>query len=117
MTKLQTCCQSPAGRILGSLQSPIFSVGGVGPPLQGVQIKLVNWEEGGYRASDTPPRGEIYIGAENVATGQQPFFSDPEPDPHGFALILVGWIRIRIQEGKKCKKFHTLKRWMSSFEG
>jgi hypothetical protein len=65
----------------------------VGPPLQGVQIKLVNWEEGGYRATDTPPRGEIYIGAENVATGQQSFFiisvSDPEPDPHEFSLILV----------------------------
>jgi hypothetical protein len=39
-----------------------------------VQIKLVNWEEGGYRATDTPPRGEIYIGAENVATGQHTFF-------------------------------------------
>jgi hypothetical protein len=92
-----------------------YSVGGVGPPLQGVQIKLVNWEEGGYRATDTPPRGEIYIGAENVATGQQPFFSDLEPDPHGFALILVGWIRI--PEGRKCKKFHILKRSMLSFKG
>ena len=47
----------------------IFS-GGVGPPLQGVQIKLVNWEEGGYRVTDTRPRGEIVIGGENVAVGK-----------------------------------------------
>jgi hypothetical protein len=26
-------------------------------------------------------------------------FVDPDPDPHGSTLILVGWIRI--QEGKK----------------
>jgi len=44
-----------------------ISTGGVGPPLQGVQIKLVNWEEGGYRVTDSSPRGEIVIGGENVA--------------------------------------------------
>jgi len=44
-----------------------ISTGGVGPPLQGVQIKLVNWEEGGYRVTDSRPRGEIVIGGENVA--------------------------------------------------
>ena len=49
--------------------SACFVAGGVGPPLQGVQIRLVNWEEGGYRVTDSPPRGEIVIGGGNVATG------------------------------------------------
>jgi hypothetical protein len=58
--------------------------------------------------------------------------SDPDPDPHGSALIwAVGSgsayklrIRIRIQEGKndpkkykKGQNFHLLKCWMYSFEG
>ena len=45
-------------------------LGGVGPPLQGVQIKLINWEEGGYRVTDSQPRGEIVIGGGNVALGK-----------------------------------------------
>lgn len=46
------------------------SVGRVGPPVQGVKIKLVNWEEGNYLVSDKPfPRGEIYVGGGNVAAG------------------------------------------------
>jgi hypothetical protein len=43
-----------------------------------------------------------------------------DPDPHGSALDLVGWVRIRIQEGKmthEMNKFHVLKCWMFSFEG
>jgi len=43
--------------------------GTVGPPVQGVQIQLVNWEEGNYRVTDKPyPRGEIMIGGGNVAS-------------------------------------------------
>ena len=46
------------------------STGTSGTPLQGVQIRLVNWPEGGYYVTDKPsPRGEIVIGGENVATG------------------------------------------------
>jgi len=46
------------------------SAGKVGPPVQGVNIRLVNWEEGNYRVTDKPwPRGEIYIGGPNVAQG------------------------------------------------
>jgi len=42
----------------------------VGPPNQGVQIKLVNWEEGNYRVTDQPnARGEVVIGGNNVADG------------------------------------------------
>jgi len=45
-----------------------FSTGRVGPPLQEVDIKLVNWEEGGYTVSDHQgPRGEIVIGGGHVA--------------------------------------------------
>ena len=46
------------------------STGRVGAPVQGVNIKLINWEEGNYRVTDTPlPRGEIHIGGGNVASG------------------------------------------------
>ncbi len=59
--------------------------------------------------------------------------SDPDPCPHGSAMILVGWIWIRILIGnedpdpgrqkkthkisKKFKKFHVLKCWTFSVEG
>ena len=42
----------------------------VGPPNQGIQIKLINWEEGNYRVTDKPkPRGEIVIGGNTIADG------------------------------------------------
>jgi len=45
-----------------------FSTGRVGPPLQEVDIKLVNWDEGGYTVMDQQgPRGEIVIGGGHVA--------------------------------------------------
>ena len=31
-----------------------MSAGTVGPPVQGVHLKLVNWEEGNYRVTDKP---------------------------------------------------------------
>jgi len=61
------------------------STGNVGPPVQGVHIRLVDWEEGSYRVTDSPlPRGEIYIGGPNVAKGyyrmpektEEEFFTD-----------------------------------------
>ncbi|CAM6099417.1 unnamed protein product [Calypogeia fissa] len=46
------------------------SVGRVGPPLPSTWIKLVDWDEGGYRTSDSPfPRGEIVIGGPCVTLG------------------------------------------------
>ena len=60
------------------------SVGKVGPPVQGVQIKLVNWEEGNYRVSDKPcPRGEIFIGGGNVAAG---YFKNEEKTKEEFFI-------------------------------
>jgi len=46
------------------------STGRVGPPVQGLNIRLENWEEGNYRVTDQPrPRGEIIIGGENITAG------------------------------------------------
>ncbi|CAI5514911.1 unnamed protein product [Closterium sp. Naga37s-1] len=42
------------------------SVGRVGPPIPCNLIRLIDWEEGGYRTTDHPhPRGEILIGGPN----------------------------------------------------
>ncbi|KAL3700414.1 hypothetical protein R1sor_018436 [Riccia sorocarpa] len=46
------------------------SVGRVGPPIPSTYIKLIDWDEGGYRTSDTPmPRGEIVLGGPCVTLG------------------------------------------------
>lgn len=64
-----------------------LSTGTSGTPLQGVQIRLLNWEEGGYTVTDQPlPRGEIILGGGNIATGyykmpektKEDFFTDDE---------------------------------------
>lgn len=45
-------------------------MGRVGAPVQCTQIRLVDWEEGGYRVTDKPyPRGEIIMGGDNIAMG------------------------------------------------
>ncbi|XP_060688463.1 long-chain-fatty-acid--CoA ligase 4 isoform X2 [Hemiscyllium ocellatum] len=47
-----------------------YSTGRVGAPLICCEIKLRDWEEGGYTTCDQPnPRGEILIGGPNVAMG------------------------------------------------
>jgi len=47
-----------------------LSVGRVGAPLAGVQLKLVDWVEGNYKVQDKPnPRGEIVIGGQNITAG------------------------------------------------
>ncbi|XP_078403651.1 long-chain-fatty-acid--CoA ligase 4 isoform X2 [Cetorhinus maximus] len=47
-----------------------YSTGRVGAPLICCEIKLRDWEEGGYTTRDQPnPRGEILIGGPNVAMG------------------------------------------------
>lgn len=46
------------------------STGRVGAPTTVCDIRLENWEEAGYRVTDTPyPRGEILIGGGNVSLG------------------------------------------------
>ncbi|XP_075717535.1 fatty acid CoA ligase Acsl3 [Rhinoderma darwinii] len=47
-----------------------FSTGRVGAPLVCCEMKLKNWQEGGYFITDKPfPRGEILIGGPNVTMG------------------------------------------------
>jgi len=56
--------------------------GRAGAPLYDVHIKLVNWEDGNYRVTDTPnPRGEVHIGGDNVAVG---YFKNPEETAANF---------------------------------
>merc|ERR1719273_1116163 len=51
------------------------STGTVGKPMTGLQVKLVDWEEGNYKVTDRPnPRGEIIIGGDPVAKG----YFDPD---------------------------------------
>jgi len=59
-----------------------MSTGTVGPPLQEVDIRLVNWEEGGYRVTDSVgPRGEVVIGGGHVAKG---YYKLPEKTEEDF---------------------------------
>jgi long-chain acyl-CoA synthetase len=42
----------------------------IGAPLFGVKIKLIDWEEGGYRVADKPnSMGEAVVGDNNIANG------------------------------------------------
>ena len=45
------------------------STGAVGPPNQGVHIKLVNWEEGNYRCRNRMRILRTYLAAYNTALG------------------------------------------------
>lgn len=46
-----------------------WKVGTCGPPLPNVMVKLVDWDEGNYRATDKPhPRGELVIGSKGVSS-------------------------------------------------
>ncbi|KAI1294245.1 Long-chain-fatty-acid--CoA ligase 3 [Halotydeus destructor] len=47
-----------------------LATGRCGAPYFGTKLRLVDWPEGGYRATDKPrPRGEIVIGGDTVALG------------------------------------------------
>lgn len=47
-----------------------MQMGRVGSPLALCDIRLVNWEEGGYRVTNKPfPQGEIIVGGESVSQG------------------------------------------------
>ncbi|KAL0732975.1 hypothetical protein Bca4012_009185 [Brassica carinata] len=82
---INICMGSPIGQGYGLTETcagATFSewddptVGRVGPPLPCGYIKLVSWEEGGYRVSDKPmPRGEIVVGGNSVTAG---YFNNQE---------------------------------------
>jgi long-chain acyl-CoA synthetase len=47
-----------------------LSFGRVGAPLFGVKLRLIDWREGGYYATDKPhPRGEVLIGGPHITQG------------------------------------------------
>lgn len=47
-----------------------MSFGRAGAPSTMCDIRLVNWEEGGYRITNKPhPQGEIIIGGDSVSMG------------------------------------------------
>jgi len=61
------------------------SVGDVGGPMFGMKIRLVNWDEGGYKITDKPnPRGELMMGGPSISKGyfkndqktEEEFFND-----------------------------------------
>jgi len=60
----ETCC---TGTVMDLSD---LSTGTVGKPMTGLEIRLVDWEEGNYRVTDSPnPRGEIIVGGDPVAKG------------------------------------------------
>ncbi|KAF3963845.1 hypothetical protein CMV_011805 [Castanea mollissima] len=76
---INICMGAPIGQAYGLTETfagATFSefddttVGRVGPPLPCCYIKLVSWEEGGYKSTDKPmPRGEIVVGGSSVTAG------------------------------------------------
>ncbi|NWY31379.1 ACSL4 ligase, partial [Pheucticus melanocephalus] len=61
-----------------------YSTGRVGAPLICCEIKLRDWQEGGYTNKDKPnPRGEIIIGGPNVSMG---YFKNEEKTTEEFTV-------------------------------
>merc|ERR1712025_798729 len=61
-----------------------MSTGRVGAPPQDVDLRLVNWEEGGYTVTDRQgPRGEIVIGGGHVA---KEYYGMPEKTNEEFFM-------------------------------
>ncbi|KAI1305187.1 Long-chain-fatty-acid--CoA ligase 3 [Halotydeus destructor] len=47
-----------------------INYGRTGSPLFGAQVRLIDWDEGGYHPTDKPrPRGEIVVGGDAVTAG------------------------------------------------
>ena len=79
----ETC----AGSTLMDLDDMV-STGCVGPPVHGINIRLVNWEEGNYRVTDKPrPRGEIWIKGGNITAG---YFKNQEKTAEEYHIDVNG---------------------------
>ena len=71
------------------------SEGRSGAPLFGCKVRLIDWEEGGYRATDKPhPRGEIVVGGPPITAGyfkQEAITNEVfEDDEHGMRWFYSG---------------------------
>jgi len=65
-----------------------LSVGNVGGPIAGMEVRLVDWNEGNYRISDKPfPRGELVLGGDPVTRG---YFKNPTKTDEDFRLQNIG---------------------------
>ncbi|XP_043377698.1 long-chain-fatty-acid--CoA ligase 3 isoform X4 [Chelonia mydas] len=65
-----------------------YTTGRVGAPLVCCEIKLTNWEKGGYYNTDKPyPRGEILIGGQNVTMG---YYKNEERTKKDFTVDETG---------------------------
>lgn len=49
-------------------------------------LQLVNWEEGNYKITDDPPRGEIVVGGPSVTLG---YFNNQEKTDEVFKVRTV----------------------------
>lgn len=57
----------------------------VGSVIPSCELRLVDWAEAGYRCTDKPnPRGEIYIGGNNVTMG---YYNMPAETAESFKVI------------------------------
>jgi len=57
----------------------------VGSVLASIELRLVNWEEGGYSNTDKPnPRGEIYLGGDSISLG---YYKMPEKTAEDYHVI------------------------------
>merc|ERR1719319_171325 len=85
-----------------------YKTGIVGPPCQGVRLRLINWEEGNYRVTDQPrPRGEILIGGKNIS--DIGYFKQPQKtleeyftDEEGIRWFKTGDIGSVYGDSSKC---------------
>ena len=76
----------------------------VGPPLVGVDLKIVSWPEGGYTVHDAcGPRGEIVIGGYHVAKGyynmEQKTAEDFYDGPEGYRWFRTGDVGQILSDG------------------
>jgi len=69
----------------GTLQaSGTMDVGVCGGPMAGMEIRLVNWDEGNYKITDKPnPRGELILGGNTVTRG---YFKNEEKTAEDFFI-------------------------------
>ena len=57
----------------------------VGSVIPCCELRLVDWPEAGYRCTDKPnPRGEIYVGGNNVTVG---YYNMPRETAESFKVI------------------------------
>jgi len=67
----------------GTCQIPgDLTLGNVGGPMAGMEVRLIDWEEGNYKITDQPyPRGEMVVGGDPVTRG---YYNNPEKTEEDF---------------------------------